>query len=190
MAHFAQLDENNIVINVICVDDKDVTTPQAWWDPFKIFTAKESEEVGISFCRYLCKDPDSKWVQTCPHNTFRGVHAGIGMTYMTGVKTLGVASTDIFIEQQPYPSSIISPVIPKWTTPIKRPLLDKEQWEDNKIYTWDEDVYNEDTNNPKVLGWVLTQRNPPEMDRSEWNEYIDEFDDQCQECNKIDPEMI
>mgnify|MGYP003319100450 CR=1 FL=1 len=41
MAHFAQLDENNIVINVICVDDKDVTTPQAWWDPFKILTAKE-----------------------------------------------------------------------------------------------------------------------------------------------------
>ena len=171
MAHFAQLDENNIVINVISVDDKDVTTPQAWWDPFKIFTAKESEEVGISFCRYLCNDPDSKWVQTSANHKMRGDFAGIGMTYMTGVKTLGVASTDIFIEQQPYPSSIISPVIPKWTTPIKRPLLTKEQWEDNKIYTWDEDVYNEDTNNPKVLGWVLTQRNPPEMLRSEWKEY-------------------
>ena len=74
------------------------------------------------------------------------------MTYMTGVKTLGVASTDIFIEQQPYPSAIILPDRPFWTTPIKRPFLTREQWEDNKIWTWDEDVYNEDTNNPKVLG--------------------------------------
>ena len=171
MAHFAQLDENNIVTNVIFVFDKDITTPQAWWDPFKIFTGKESERVGISLCRSLCKKPDSKWVQTSYNYRMRGKYAGIGMTYMTGVKTLGVASTDIFTIQQPHPSWVISPDLPTWITPIKKPLLTKEQWADNKIYTWDEDVYNKDTNNPKVLGWVLTQRNPPEIPRSEWKEY-------------------
>ena len=34
----------------------------------------------------------------------RGNYAGIGYTYMSNVATLGVGSTDIFINQQPYAS--------------------------------------------------------------------------------------
>ena len=41
-----------------------------------------SEEMRSKYCRHVS----------------RGNYAGIGMSYMEGVKTLGVGSTDIFIE--------------------------------------------------------------------------------------------
>ena len=122
MAHFARLDDSNIVTNVIVIGNDDIIkTPQAWWDPFKLFTGKESEEVGIALCRSICEDPDSKWVQTSWNarngEGFRGNYAGIGMTYMTNVKTLGVESTDIFVRQQPYDSWSIGISTADWFPP-------------------------------------------------------------------------
>ena len=49
--------------------------------------------------------------QTSYNANMRGCYAGLGMTYMENVATLGVASTDIFIGQQPYPSLTIDPMV-------------------------------------------------------------------------------
>ena len=57
----------------------------------------------FAFCKNLTNS-DNEWKQTSYDAEFRGHYAGIGNTYLTGVKTLGVASTDIFIVQQPFPS--------------------------------------------------------------------------------------
>jgi hypothetical protein len=67
MAHFAQLDENNIVLQVIVVDNNDL-----------MFNGIESEVKGIEFCQSLF---GGNWVQTSYNRTFRKNYAGIGYTY-------------------------------------------------------------------------------------------------------------
>lgn len=63
MAHFARL-ENNVVTQVIVVDNNEAP----------------DEATGIAFCKSLFGD-DTEWVQTSYNNNFRGIFAGIGITY-------------------------------------------------------------------------------------------------------------
>jgi hypothetical protein len=68
MAHFAQLDGSNKVVNVIVVANEDILDE----------TGNESEAVGIAFCKNLF---GQNWVQTSYNNNFRGKYAGIGDIY-------------------------------------------------------------------------------------------------------------
>ena len=77
------------------------------------------------------------------------------MTYMTGVRTLGVASTDIFIGQQPYPSWSVGIQTAQWyapTPPGDEPELTDSEKAAGKYYVWSESNYN---SNPSTA-WVLT----------------------------------
>ena len=64
MAHFAQLDDQNIVVNVIVVNNDVFTT----------------EEGGVAFCKTLFGS-NTRWVQTSYNNNFRGVFASVGSIY-------------------------------------------------------------------------------------------------------------
>jgi hypothetical protein len=68
MAHFAEIDENNLVINVISVHNNELIDDQG----------NESEQKGVDFCKSLF---GGVWVQTSYNNNFRGVYAGIGFSY-------------------------------------------------------------------------------------------------------------
>lgn len=70
MAHFAQLDNENKVINVIVIDN-DVTHDS---------DGVEQEALGIAFCKSLYGE-STKWVQTSFNNGMRSIFAGTGMTY-------------------------------------------------------------------------------------------------------------
>jgi hypothetical protein len=70
MAHFAELDESNKVINIIVVSNEDI----------KDQDGVESEEVGIDFCKSLFGE-NTRWVQTSYNASFRGMYAGINSTY-------------------------------------------------------------------------------------------------------------
>ena len=145
MAHFAQLDGNNIVTQVIVVGNDDITD----------INGDEVESIGIAFCQKMT-GADTNWKKTSYHANLRGNYAGIGMTYMTGVRTLGVASTDIFIGQQPYPSWSIGVGTAQWYAPTGAcPEITTANMDAGKYYIWDEDAYNADTGNPKTVGWVL-----------------------------------
>ena len=162
MAHFALLDSNNVVVRVIVVSNDDIREPKEWWDPLRVFTGKESEEVGIAWCQNHWNDPNSKWKQTSYNagrtglghgRGKRGNYAGSGMIYMEGVRTLGVASTDIFISKQPYPSWSIGVGTAQWYAPIDGPPdLTVSEQNARKSYTWDEDAYNADSGSPKTVG--------------------------------------
>ena len=146
MAHFAQLDDKNNVTQVIVVSNDDIKDP----------SGKEIESIGIAFCQKLL-GADTNWKQTSYNNNLRGNYAGIGMTYMSGVRTLGVASTDIFIEQQSYPSWTVGINTAQWFAPIDGPpALTDSELSAGKRYIWDEDAYQADTNSPKTVGWALT----------------------------------
>lgn len=68
MAHFAELDENNIVKNVIVVHNDELLDENG----------NESETKGVVFCQSLF---GGNWIQTSYNSTFRGKYAGIGYTY-------------------------------------------------------------------------------------------------------------
>ena len=146
MAHFAKLNANNIVETVIVVANSDTGGGNL-----------DSEATGISFCRNHVGDNSTTWKQTSYNKNFRGKFAGIGMTYMSGVRTLGVASTDIFIEQQPFSSWSIGINTAEWYSPLGLPPdLTESEKTAGKRYIWDEDAYQADTNSPKTVGWAIT----------------------------------
>jgi hypothetical protein len=83
MAHYAQLDENNVVTQVIVVHNNElVVSKQATVneDGSVSVSVIESEDKGIEFCKSLF-GADTKWVQTSYNASFRGKYAGIGDTY-------------------------------------------------------------------------------------------------------------
>jgi hypothetical protein len=69
MAHFAELDENSVVKQVIVV-----ANPELLEDGI------ESESKGIAFCQNLLGE-DKKWIQTSWSGSFRYNFAGIGYIY-------------------------------------------------------------------------------------------------------------
>lgn len=79
MAHFAKLDDNNIVQQVIVVSNDDC----------KDQYGNESETVGALFCHNLF---GGRWIQTSYNSSIRGTYAGIGYWYDE--------SNDIFVSPE------------------------------------------------------------------------------------------
>ena len=144
MAHFAKLDANNIVEQVIVVSNDDI----------KDNSGTEVESFGVAFCQQLL-GADTNWKQTSYNGNMRGNYAGIGFTYMTNVATLGVGSTDIFINQQPHASWAIGVNTANWYPPANAgdpPALTTAEANAGKIYVWNESNYQSDP----ATAWVLT----------------------------------
>lgn len=112
MAHFAKLNENNIVEEVIVVSN-DVLLDE---------NNNESEEKGIQFCKDLYGD-DTIWIQTSYNNSFRKNFAGIGYTYDT--------VRNAFIPPRPYDSWKLNEETCNWYPPVPEPM-------DGKVYSWQE----------------------------------------------------
>ena len=115
MAHFAQLDENNIVIQVIVVHNNEL-----------LDNGIESEEKGIAFCQSLFGE-DTVWKQTSYNGTFRKTMAGVGSLYNT--------LRDAFLGLKPYPSWVLNNETYTWEAPTPRP-------DDGKLYAWDDYTNN------------------------------------------------
>ena len=145
MAHFAKLDANNVVEQVIVVSNDDI----------KDNSGTELESLGISFCQKLFGG-STTWKQTSYNGNMRGNYAGIGYTYMTNVATLGVGSTDVFIPHQPFPSWSVGINTAAWYAPISLPILTDAEVSAGKRYIWNEAAYQADTNSPKTVGWAIT----------------------------------
>jgi len=141
MAHFARLDENNIVTSVIVVSNDDLIDAS---------TGQEDEIIGIGFCKKLL---GGNWKQTSYNGNMRGNYACIGHIYMENVATLGVGSTDIFIEQKPAESWNLGIQTATWYPPLDEPSLTDQQIEDGYYYEWDESAYQADN----TVGWMLRQ---------------------------------
>lgn len=116
MAHFAQLDQSNIVTEVIVVSNQELIGPDG----------KEHEDLGIAFCRSLY-GTDTSWKQTSYNGRFRKHYAGIGYTYDP--------VEDAFIPPQPFPSWVFDTSTLDWNPPVARP-------DDGKYYLWDEATTN------------------------------------------------
>jgi hypothetical protein len=116
MAHFAQLDENNVVINIIVVNNNNCLDANG----------NESESVGIAFCKDIIGS-DTRWIQTSYNANFRKNYAGLGHTYDI--------TRDAFIPPSPYKSWILLEETCQWTPPIPYP-------NDGSRYFWNENIIN------------------------------------------------
>ena len=113
MAHFAEINENNIVTQVIVVNNTELLEGE-----------QESEIKGIDFCESLYGHRN--WVQTSYNANIRYNFAGIGYTWDS--------ENDAFYAPQPYPSwSLDENFI--WQAPVPYP----EDASADKVYEWDED---------------------------------------------------
>jgi hypothetical protein len=85
MAHFARLDENNVVIAVHVLHNNELATDTevVIEDGFVKEKLVLSEEKGIQFLQSLY-GADTRWAQTSYNNKFRGRYAGIGYTFVDG----------------------------------------------------------------------------------------------------------
>ena len=140
MAHYAQLDENNIVTQVIVVANSDITDANG----------NEVEEIVITFCKKLLGE-DTNWKQTSYNNNIRVRYAGIGYSYNVEL--------DAFVPPSPFLSWQLNEETADWQSPLgATPTLTEEQITSRSFYRWDEDAYQEDN----TTGWVLETPPAPE----------------------------
>jgi hypothetical protein len=116
MAHFAEIDSNNVVLRVIVVDNKDTSTPDG----------TEVESIGVAFCQRLF---GGNWVKTSYNGNIRKNYAGIGYTYNAGL--------DAFVPPKPFASWVLNNDTALWDAPTPMPS-DVGTGEPPKRYTWDE----------------------------------------------------
>ena len=139
MAHFACLDENNIVTQVIVVANEDTSDSNG----------VEVEEIGVAFCKKLL-GADTNWKQTSYNNNFRVRYAGISYTYNEEL--------DAFVPPKPHDSWILNEETADWESPVgPAPELTEEEVEARSFYRWDEDAHQADD----TTGWVLETPEAP-----------------------------
>ena len=114
MAHFAELNENNIVQQVIVVHNNELLDENN----------QESEQKGIEFCKSLF-GLETIWKQTSYNGNFRKHYAGFGFTYNEQL--------DAFVSPQPFPSWNLDEETCLWVPPIPSP-------NDGKFYNWNEET--------------------------------------------------
>lgn len=114
MAHYAVLDQDNIVINVFVGKDETDPCPDANWEVYYSKVLKK-KVVQTSYNSYRGKHPDG------PGKVKRHTFAGKGFKYDVG--------KDAFIEPKPYPSWTLKNK--DWEAPVKYP-------NDRKNYEWSE----------------------------------------------------
>ncbi len=116
MAHFAEIDSNYTVTQVIVIGDNDAPT----------------EAAGQAFIANRLRLPGT-WLQTS-YNTRGGAHAHGGEAFRLNYAGIGFTYSqelDGFIPPQPYPSWLLNPTTGLWEAPIPYPT-------DGEIYIWDE----------------------------------------------------
>jgi hypothetical protein len=141
MAHYAELDKNNIVLRVVVIDNYDCLA-----DAVKVARPEltrqalqnvRGDNVTLSAVSVKWEDKDkgkqllhklfganTVWIKTSYNGTVRKNYAGIGYSYD--------ARRDAFIAPQPYASWKLNETTCQWEPPVAMP-------KDGGMYKWNED---------------------------------------------------
>ena len=111
MAHFAKLDSNNIVTEVVVVNNSVIENADG----------TESELKGKQFLNSLYGT--ATWKQTSYNGNFRKNYTGVGYKYDS--------TRDAFIPPKPYTSWTLNETTCLWEAPVPYPT-------DGNIHNWDE----------------------------------------------------
>jgi hypothetical protein len=140
MAHFAEIDLNNIVLRVNKACDIDIANNGG----------EQSEQAAEHFATVSpLSENGVKWVQTSYNHNFRKQYAGIGFIYD--------ANKDKFITPQPFASWSLDSN-DDWQAPVAYPTIIKDGDIDYNIY-WNE----------SNLKWYAVDRNNVNSSLFEWD---------------------
>lgn len=115
MSHFAQINSDNVVTQVIVIEQETLNSG-LWGDPSSWIQTSYNTRGGVHY------GPDG---QPDTGVALRKNYAGIGFTYDAG--------RDAFIPPQPFPSWVLDEDTCLWNAPVPMPT-------DGQIYVWDEDT--------------------------------------------------
>ena len=118
MAHFAEIDENNIVVRVLVVGDDQEDRGQEFL----------AEDLGLG----------GTWKKTS-YNTIAGEHRDGGTPFRKNYAGIGYtfdAVRDAFIPPKPYDSWVLNEDTCVWDAPVAMPV------EEGKLFTWNEELGN------------------------------------------------
>lgn len=113
MAHFAKLDDNNVVIEIHVVNNNELLDENGI----------EQESRGINFLINWCNGTHINWKQASYNGTIRKRYPSIGDTYSIEL--------DAYIHPKPYPSWTLNLETLDWVSPVAVP-------QDDNTYYWDE----------------------------------------------------
>lgn len=116
MAHYARLDENNIVVSVFV--GKDENDSGVYWEQY--YCAKRTSYNTLGGVYY---DQTTGLPHEDQSKAFRKNYAGVGYTYDE--------QRDAFISPKPYASWVFNEESCQWYAPVPYP-------QDRKKYLWDE----------------------------------------------------
>tara|TARA_R110000744_G_scaffold19757_1_gene51918 strand:+ start:226 stop:678 length:453 start_codon:yes stop_codon:yes gene_type:complete len=139
MAHFAKISEENEVLSVLILDDKDMLNADG----------VEKETVGQAYLEQHNNWPAHLWIQTS-YNTHSNVHQLGGTPLRGNYAAIGYiwdSTNQIFLSQKPYSSWVKNLTNAKWESPVgNAPELTTEQKSQNEIdfthkwiYSWNEE---------------------------------------------------
>ena len=118
MAHYAFLDSNNIVTEVI--------------------VGKHEGEDGIDWEQHY-GDFRGQICKRTSYNTISGVHTNGGTAYRKNYAGIGYtydATRDAFIPPKPYASWLLDEATCSWNAPTPRPIDDKQYYWDEPTTSW------------------------------------------------------
>lgn len=110
MAHFAQIDEAGLVIQVVVTDNA-------------------LPDEGLS---WLETRLGGNWIKTSYNSTIRGKFAGIGDTYN--------AELDVFLPPKPFDSWLLDSHLKTWVAPVAMPTDGKAYIWDEATTNWIEEA--------------------------------------------------
>jgi len=149
MAHFAKISEENVVLQILTLADKDCQNAEGI----------ETESVGQAYLETHNNWPAHLWIQTS-YNTlanqhlnggtpFRGNYAGIGYTWDS--------ENNIFWQPQPYASWVKNTTTASWDSPVgAAPNISSEQRSQNEAGTnlWNAQ-WNEETTSWEIVDLLV-----------------------------------
>ena len=119
MAHFAKINSDNIVVQVIKVNNNEL-----------LVDGNESEAQGIKFLNATYKVDNITWKQTSYNGNIRKNFAGVGYTYDE--------TRDAFISPKPYDSWVLNETTCLWEAPTLEPELTEDEISNGNYYDWNE----------------------------------------------------
>jgi len=122
MAHFAQIDENDVVTRVLVIDQDEIDTGD-WGDPASWVQTSYNTHGGV----YYTPNSDPPTPDPDQSKALRKNFAGIGFSYDAGI--------DGFVPPKPFPSWVLDPTKGLWEAPVPKPPA-----EDGGMWVWDEDA--------------------------------------------------
>jgi len=129
MAHFAQINDQYIVQQVLVITQEEVNTG-IWGDPASWIQTSYNTRGGIYYT------PDTNTPDPDQSKAFRKNYAGIGYMYLAyGPEGEG------FVPPSPYPSWVMNSFSYTWEAPVPMPVPNNPPY-----YQWDE----------ATVSWVLT----------------------------------